>query len=84
MRVVQDSAQQAPSVTPATPARTLLPTILPALAVGIMSSLILVGVEVAAEELQDVLWGPLPDALGIGRYSVAWMFVMLFATGHVG
>ena len=81
MRVVQDSAQQAPSVTPATPARTLLPTILPALAVGIMSSLILVGVEVAAEELQDVLWGPLPDALGIGRYSVAWMFVMLFATG---
>lgn len=81
MRVVQDPAQQAPSVTPATPARALLPTILPALAVGIMSSLVLVGVEVAAEQLQEVLWGPLPDALGIGRYSVAWMFVMLFATG---
>ncbi|MFE7898270.1 ion channel protein [Streptomyces sp. NPDC057424] len=79
--MVQDSAQQAPSVTPATPARTLLPTILPALAVGILSSLVLVGVEVAAEELQDVLWGPLPDALGIGRYSVAWMVVMLFTTG---
>ncbi|MFD5477495.1 ion channel protein [Streptomyces hawaiiensis] len=79
--MVQDSAQQAPSVTPATPARALLSTILPALAVGILSSLVLVGVEVAAEELQDVLWGPLPDALGIGRYSVAWMFVMLFATG---
>ncbi|MGA5203546.1 ion channel protein [Streptomyces variegatus] len=79
--MVQDSAQQAPSVTPATPARTLMPTILPALAVGILSSLVLVGVEVAAEELQNVLWGPLPDALGIGRYSVAWMFVMLFATG---
>ncbi|MFF6913921.1 ion channel protein [Streptomyces sp. NPDC012466] len=79
--MVQDPAQQAPSVAPATPARALLPTILPALAVGILSSLVLVGVEVAAEELQDVLWGPLPDALGIGRYSVAWMFVMLFATG---
>ncbi|QCD57367.1 ion channel protein [Streptomyces hawaiiensis] len=79
--MVQDSAQQTPSVTPATPARALLPTILPALAVGILSSLVLVGVEVAAEELQDVLWGPLPDALGVGRYSVAWMFVMLFATG---
>ncbi|MER7896300.1 ion channel protein [Streptomyces sp. NPDC096046] len=79
--MVQDSAQQAPSVTPATPARALLPTILPALAVGILSCLVLVGVEVAAEELQHVLWGPLPDALGIGRYSVAWMFVMLFATG---
>ncbi|MFJ4820325.1 ion channel protein [Streptomyces sp. NPDC088801] len=79
--MVQDPAQQAPSVTPATPARTLVPTILPALAVGILSSLVLVGVEVAAEELEHVLWGPLPDALGIGRYSVAWMFVMLLATG---
>ncbi len=81
MRVVQDSAQQAPSVTPATPARALLPSILPALAVGVVSSLLLVGVEVAAEELEDVLWQTVPDALGIGRYSVAWMFVMLFATG---
>ncbi|MEU1570334.1 ion channel protein [Streptomyces collinus] len=79
--MVQDPAQQAPSVTPATPARALLPTILPALAVGVLSSLVLVGVETAAEELQDLLWGPLPDALGIGRYSVAWMFVMLVATG---
>ncbi|MGX5213585.1 ion channel protein [Streptomyces violaceus] len=79
--MVQDSAQQAPSVTPATPARALLPAILPALAVGVISSLLLVGVEVAAEELEDVLWRTVPDALGIGRYSVAWMFVMLFATG---
>ncbi|MCT9140836.1 ion channel protein [Streptomyces violarus] len=79
--MVQDSAQQAPSVTPATPARALLPAILPALAVGVISSLILVGVEVAAEELGDVLWRTVPDALGISRYSVAWMFVMLFATG---
>ncbi|WP_329052484.1 ion channel protein [Streptomyces violaceus] len=79
--MVQDSAQQAPSVTPATPARALLPAILPALAVGVISSLLLVGVEVAAEELEDVLWRTVPDALGVGRYSVAWMFVMLFATG---
>ncbi|MFJ8718323.1 ion channel protein [Streptomyces violaceus] len=79
--MVQDSAQQAPSVTPATPARALLPAILPALVVGVISSLLLVGVEVAAEELEDVLWRTVPDALGIGRYSVAWMFVMLFATG---
>ncbi|MGI5427610.1 ion channel protein [Streptomyces sp. CA-179760] len=79
--MVQDSERQAPSVTPATPARTLLPSILPALAVGVISSLLLVGVEVAAEQLEDVLWQTVPDALGIGRYSVAWMFVMLFATG---
>ncbi|GAP48807.1 ion-transporter [Streptomyces azureus] len=81
MPVVQDSARQAPSVTPATAARALLPSILPALAVGVASSLLLVGVEVAAEELQDVLWRTVPDALGVGRYSVAWMFGMLVATG---
>ncbi|MEG8276663.1 ion channel protein [Streptomyces sp. AHA2] len=79
--MVQDTEPQAPSFTPATPARTLLPSIVPAVAVGVLSSLVLVGVEVAAEHLQEVLWGPLPDALGIGRYSVAWMFVMLVATG---
>ncbi len=79
--VVQDSAQQAPSVTPATPARDLLPSILPAVAAGVMCGLLLVGVEVAAEQLQHVLWRTVPDALGIGRYSVAWMFVMLVATG---
>ncbi|MFI8835223.1 ion channel protein [Streptomyces afghaniensis] len=78
---VVDTEQQAPSVTPSTPARALLPSILPAVAVGVMSSLLLVGVEVAAEELQGVLWKTVPDALGIGRYSVAWMFVMLVATG---
>ncbi|MGW0372324.1 ion channel protein, partial [Streptomyces coeruleorubidus] len=79
--MVQDSARQAPSVTPATPARALLPSILPALAVGVVSSLLLVGVEAAAEELQGVLWRTVPDALGVGRYSVTWMFVMLVATG---
>uniref|UniRef100_UPI000D1B67B9 ion channel protein n=1 Tax=Streptomyces africanus TaxID=231024 RepID=UPI000D1B67B9 len=79
--MVQDTEQQAPSVTPSTPARVLLPSILPAVAVGVVSSLLLVGVEVAAGELQDVLWETVPDALGIGRYSVAWMFVMLVATG---
>jgi H+/Cl- antiporter ClcA len=79
--VVQDTERQAPSVTPSTPARVLLPSILPAVAVGVMSSLLLVGVEVAAEELQGVLWETVPDALGIGRYSVAWMFVVLVATG---
>ncbi|MDQ0750290.1 H+/Cl- antiporter ClcA [Streptomyces africanus] len=79
--MVQDTEQQAPSVTPSTPARVLLPSVLPAVAVGVLSSLLLVGVEAAAEQLQDVLWETVPDALGIGRYSVAWMFVMLVATG---
>ncbi|CAL9533311.1 Putative ion-transport protein YfeO [Streptomyces sp. enrichment culture] len=81
MRVVQDSAHQTPSTAPATEARALLPTVVPALLVGVVASLVLLGVSAAAEELQDVLWQDLPDALGVGRYSVLWMFVMLVATG---
>ncbi|MGW0613409.1 ion channel protein [Streptomyces sp. NPDC002788] len=79
--MVQDTERQAPSVTPAAPARVLLPSILPAVAVGVVSSLLLVGVEVAAGELQHVLWETVPDALGVGRYSVVWMCVVLVATG---
>ncbi|WP_210593319.1 ion channel protein [Streptomyces sp. GESEQ-35] len=78
--MAQDTAQQ-PSAAPATPARALLPLILPALVVGVGASLLLLGVEALAEQLQDVLWQDLPDALGVGRYSVLWMLVMLTATG---
>ncbi|MFF9091016.1 ion channel protein [Streptomyces sp. NPDC014991] len=79
--MAQDTTQQAPSSAPTAPARALLPFIVPAVAVGVAASLLFVGVSTAAEELQHVLWGPLPDALGVGRYSVLWMFVMLVATG---
>jgi len=78
--VAQDTAQQAPAA-PATPARALLPLILPALVVGVGASLIFLGVSAAAEAFQDVLWQNLPDALGVGRYSVLWMLIMLTATG---
>ncbi|MFJ4950207.1 ion channel protein [Streptomyces sp. NPDC088760] len=72
---------QAPPSAPTAPARALLPFILPAVVVGVAASLVFVGVSTAAEQLQGVLWGPLPDALGVGRWSVLWMFVMLTATG---
>lgn len=81
MRVAQDSAQQESPAAPATRARELLPTALPALIVGVAASLLLVGVSSAAEQLQDVLWQSLPDALGVGGYSVPWMFAVLVATG---
>ena len=45
------------------------------------AALVLLGVSSLAEQLQDVLWEALPDALGIGGYSVLWMIVMLTATG---
>ncbi|WP_460107024.1 ion channel protein [Streptomyces sp. YKOK-J1] len=79
--MTQDTGQQARSTRPASPARALLPLILPAVAVGVAASLVYVGLSLGAEQLQRVLWGPLPDALGVGPYSVLWMFVMLVATG---
>ncbi|MBD0838911.1 ion channel protein [Streptomyces sp. TRM68416] len=76
----QDTARQAPA-TPSTPARALLPLILPALVVGVAASLLFLAVSGLAEALQDVLWQDLPDALGVGRYSALWMIVMLTSTG---
>ncbi|MFF0779537.1 ion channel protein [Streptomyces sp. NPDC003720] len=79
--MTQDTGQQARSTRPASPARALLPLILPAVAVGVAASLVYVGLSLGAEQLQRVLWRPLPHALGVGPYSVLWMFVMLVATG---
>lgn len=72
---------QEASPAPTTPAHTLLPLIVPALVVGVLASLLFIAVSEVAEQLQHVLWENLPDALGIGRYSVFWMLVMLTATG---
>lgn len=79
--MAQETTQQAPPSASTAPARALLPFILPAVVVGVAAALVFVGVSTVAEQLQHVLWGPLPDALGVGRYSVLWMYVMLVATG---
>ncbi|MFH8472652.1 ion channel protein [Streptomyces sp. NPDC018000] len=63
--------------------RRLLPVIVPALVVGTVSALVLLGVSRLAEELQAVLWGTLPDALSIGRYSTFWMIAVLTTSGLV-
>ncbi|MET9554225.1 ion channel protein [Streptomyces sp. NPDC006645] len=74
-------APSAPSASPAPSGRTLLPLILPSLLVGVVASLVLLGVSELADLLKNVLWQTLPDALGIGRHSSLWMIVMLTATG---
>ncbi|MEV0783511.1 ion channel protein [Streptomyces sp. NPDC050423] len=74
-----DSAVSAEPVS----ARRLLSLLVPALAVGVVSALVLLGVSLLSDKLQDVLWQTLPDALSIGRYSSLWMIVMLTATGLV-
>ncbi|MFC8232545.1 ion channel protein [Streptomyces sp. NPDC056661] len=70
-----------PVLTESASARRLLPLIVPALVVGVASALILLGISLLAEQLQDVLWETLPQALSIGGYSSLWMIVMLTATG---
>ncbi|WP_329546284.1 ion channel protein [Streptomyces sp. NBC_01356] len=72
---------EAPAEPAQTPARRLLPLIVPSVVVGVVAALVLLGVSLLAEQLQDVLWETLPDALDVGRYSVLWMMVMLTATG---
>ncbi|MFF8696934.1 ion channel protein [Streptomyces sp. NPDC015144] len=73
------------SLAPAAPstARRLLPAIVPALAVGVLSALVLLGVSLLAERFQDVLWETLPDALSVGRHSVLWTVAVLTGCGLV-
>ncbi|MET8677228.1 ion channel protein [Streptomyces sp. NPDC004647] len=73
--------QEASSQPLITGPRSLLPLILPALAVGAGSALLLLGVTAVSEELKDVLWTTLPDTLGIGSWSSGWMIAVLTATG---
>ncbi|MEU6405578.1 ion channel protein [Streptomyces sp. NPDC046985] len=81
--MAQDTEAQAAAAPaePSAPARALLPLILPALVVGVASSLLFLLVSGLAEHLQGLLWENAPDALGVGRYSVLWVLVMLTVTG---
>ncbi|MEU6986228.1 ion channel protein [Streptomyces sp. NPDC046324] len=79
--VTDTPSSQPPPSAPGSPFRVLLPQILPALVVGAVSGLLYIGISELSEQLKDVLWGTLPDALGIGDYSSLWMIVVLTATG---
>ncbi|MRS14785.1 ion channel protein [Enterobacteriaceae bacterium RIT691] len=62
-------------------ARTMMLLSVPALIIGIASSLILVVVMKIAAMLQSVLWTALPAAFGINFDSSAWIIFILTATG---
>lgn len=64
-------------------ARTMLLLALPALIIGIASSLILIVVMKVASTLQTVLWTSLPTQLGFRFDSPAWIILMLTLTGVV-
>ncbi|GHB34334.1 putative ion-transport protein [Streptomyces xanthochromogenes] len=76
-----DVAPTAPAALPSVSARTLLPVVVPALAVGVGCSLLFLAISAVAERLEDVWWKDLPGALGIGGYSSLWMIAVLTLTG---
>lgn len=62
-------------------ARTMLLLSLPAVAIGIASSLILIVVMKIASVLQNLLWQRLPGTLGIAQDSPLWIIGVLKLTG---
>ncbi|HGW9652521.1 TPA: ion channel protein [Escherichia coli] len=62
-------------------ARTRLLLSLPAVAIGIASSLILIVVMKIASALQNLLWQRLPGTLGIAQDSPLWIIGVLTLTG---
>ena len=62
-------------------ARTMLLLAIPALVIGVASSLVLIVVMKVASVLQALLWTALPAKLGITADSSAWIILMLTLTG---
>jgi H+/Cl- antiporter ClcA len=62
-------------------ARTMLLLSVPALIIGIASSLILVVVMKIAAVMQQLLWSTLPGSLGVNVDSSLWIIGMLTASG---
>ncbi len=62
-------------------ARTMLLLAIPALIIGVASSLVLIVVMKVASVLQAMLWTALPTKLGVNADSPAWIVVMLTLTG---
>ncbi|MCX2047006.1 ion channel protein [Escherichia coli] len=62
-------------------ARTMLLLSLPAVAIGIAASLILIVVMKIASVLQNLLWQRLPGTLGIAQDSPLWIIGVLTLTG---
>ena len=62
-------------------ARTMLLLAVPALIIGVASSLVLIVVMKVAAVLQTILWTTLPVKLGISIYSPGWIMMMLTLTG---
>lgn len=62
-------------------ARTMLILSVPAILIGIASSLILIGAMKVAALLQRILWSNLPVQFGVSAENPLWIIAILTATG---
>ncbi|UJD88358.1 ion channel protein [Rahnella aquatilis] len=62
-------------------ARVMLAFALPAIIIGVMSSLVLVFVMMISGALQNLLWENIPAVLNINTQSASWTLFMLTLTG---
>jgi H+/Cl- antiporter ClcA len=76
---VQTAANPAPA--PASPARRLLPLVLPAIVVGAGSSIALTALTVVANALEGWIWTTVPATLGVDPAAPWWIFAVLTLTG---
>lgn len=76
----EPAPDDAPASSPAPTPRQLAALSVPALAIGIVTALILWLLEAAAGALEDAVWSALPDALGIDPDGW-WIVVVLTTTG---
>lgn len=73
------SPQAVPDDRPTT--RQLAALSIPAILVGVGCALLLIGISVLAEKLQDLLWTTLPDSVGVAGESRWWIFGILTVVG---
>ena len=62
-------------------ARQLALLAIPAIAVGVASSLFLLGLTWIADRISEVLWTTIPDRLGLDGNGALWIIVALVVTG---
>ncbi|SDZ33078.1 ion channel protein [Herbiconiux ginsengi] len=70
-------AQAAPSV------KRLVQLSIPAILIGVVSALLLFGIEWVADQLESVIWDVFPHAAGIDPDNGWWIFSILTLTGLV-
>ena len=78
------------------PASALLPLVIPGVVIGIASALILLGVSLVSNVIEDAVWSTLPATIGFSPDSPAWIvavlttaglavgLVVMFVPGHAG